>query len=184
MISFIIREGFLACADGDYPMSETLLERESREQRLERKRRERLERERLERERREHLEGERLERERLRLLERERRDRAETGRAELLSAKEGISIPESCYIIGAGRSTVYKALETGELAASKLGRRTIILKQELLRFLAALPKADFGIKQPGTLESHPAKSDGVTPTPRFPRAKQRPAVVGKQPSQT
>jgi excisionase family DNA binding protein len=138
---------------------------------------------RLERERREHLERERLERERLWLLERERRDRAEKGRAELLSAKEGFSIPESCYIIGAGRSTIYKALEAGELAASKLGRRTIILKRELLRFLAELPAANFGIKQPGTLESRPAKSERVTPTPRFPRTKQGSTAVGK-PAQT
>ncbi len=131
-------------------MSETLLGRESREQRLERERRERLERE-------------RLERERLWLLERERRDRVEKERAELLSAKEGFSIPESCCIIGAGRSTIYKALETGELAAVKLGRRTIILKRELLRFLSELPAANFGIKQPDTLESRPAKSDGGRP---------------------
>ena len=142
-------------------MPETLLGRESREQRLERERRERLEKERL---------------------ERERRDRAGQERAELLSAKEGFSILESCYIIGAGRSTIYKALETGELAASKLGRRTIILKRELLRFLTELPAANFGIKQPGTLESRPAKSDGVTATPRFLRAKQRSAVG--RPAQT
>jgi excisionase family DNA binding protein len=151
-------------------MPETLLERESREQRLERKRRECLERE-------------RLESERLWLRASERRDRLEKERAEPLSEKEGFSIPESCHIIGAGRSTIYKALETGELAALKLGRRTIILKRELLRFLSELPAANFGIKQPGTLESRPAKSDGVTPTPRFPRAKQHSAAVGK-PAQT
>ena len=140
-------------------MSETLLGTESRERRLER---------------------ELLERERLWLLERERRDRLEKERAELLSGKEGFSIPESCHIIGAGRSTIDKALETGELAALKLGRRTIILKRELLRFLSELPPANFG---PGSRERRPAKSDGVTPTPRFPRAKQRSAAVGR-PDQT
>ena len=162
---------------------ETLLERESRESRLEMKRRERLERDRLEREMREHLERELLERERRELLERERRASLEKERAELLSEKEGFTIRESCHIIGAGRSSVYEALKAGELTAVKLGRRTIILKRELLRFLSELPAANFGIKQPGTLESRPAKSDGVTPTPRFPIAKQRPAVVGK-PAQT
>ena len=151
-------------------MPETLLERESREQRLEGERRERLE-------------NERLERERVWLLASERRDRLEMERTELLSRKEGFSIPESGHIIGAGRSTIYKALETGELAALKLGRRTIILKRELLRFLSELPAANFGIKQPGTIERRPAESDGVTPTPRFPRAKQRSAVMGK-PAQT
>jgi excisionase family DNA binding protein len=147
-------------------MPETLLGRESRDQSLEGERRERLGRE-------------RVERERLWLLERERRDRLEKERVELLSGKEGFSIPESCHIIGAGRSTIYKALETGELAALKLGRRTIILKRELLRFLSELPAANFRIKQPGTLESRPAKSDGVTPTPRSSRAKQRSAAVGR-----
>jgi N6-adenosine-specific RNA methylase IME4 len=43
--------------------------------------------------------------------------------------------------------------------------------------------AYIGIRQPGTLESRPAKSDGVTPAPRSPRAKQHSAAVGK-PAQT
>jgi excisionase family DNA binding protein len=149
-------------------MSETLLGKESRERRLEGERRELLERELLERERRE-------------LLERERRDRLEKERAELLSEKEGFTIRESCHIIGAGRSTIYEALKDGELAALKLGRRTIILKHELLRFLSELPAANFGIKPPGTPESRRAKSDRITPAPRSPKVKQRPSVTSKAP---
>ena len=87
----------------------------------------------------------------------------------MLSAKEGFGIPESCHIIGAGRSTIYKALETGELAALKLGRRTIILKQELLRFLSELPAANFGIKQPNALVDRSDSLNRPAVTPRKPR---------------
>ena len=160
-------------------MSETLLGLGSQESRLKRKREERLERERLERER---LERERLKRERRERAEAERfvRDRIEKElekeRAKLFE-KEGFSIPEACLIIGAGRSSVYEALNAGELTARKMGRRTIILKQELLRFLSELPAANFGIKQPDALESRPAGSGEVAPRPRSPKVKQRSAAV-------
>jgi excisionase family DNA binding protein len=151
-------------------MSETLLDEiESQESRLEKKRLERLARDRLDRDMREHLERE--------LLEKERRARFARERAELLSEKEGFTIRESCHIIGAGRSSVYEALNAGELTAVKLGRRTIILKRELLRFLSELPAANFGIKQPDALESRPAGSGEVPRGPRSPKVKQRSAAV-------
>ena len=152
-------------------MSETLLGLRSQELRLKRKREERLERERLERGR---LERERLKRERRERAEAERfvRDRIEKElekeRAKLFE-KEGFSIPEACLIIGAGRSSVYEALNAGELTARKMGRRTIILKQELLRFLSELPAANFGIEQPNALVDRSDSLNRPAVTPRKPR---------------
>lgn len=41
---------------------------------------------------------------------------------------------------GAGsRSEIYEALRRGDLKAKKRGRRTIILREELSRYLASLP---------------------------------------------
>jgi hypothetical protein len=41
---------------------------------------------------------------------------------------------------GAGsRSEIYEALRRGDLKAKKRGRRTIILKDDLARYLASLP---------------------------------------------
>lgn len=52
---------------------------------------------------------------------------------------EGLSLPEACKIAGLGRTTVYQAIADGQLVARKVGKRTIILRQDLNRFLVALP---------------------------------------------
>ena len=82
-----------------------------------------------------------------------------------LLGRKVLAFRKSGHIIGAGRSTIYKVLETGELAAVKLGRRTIILKRELLRFLSELPAANFGIKQPDALVDRSDSRIGP-PSPR------------------
>jgi excisionase family DNA binding protein len=49
------------------------------------------------------------------------------------------SIPEVCRITGFGRTTIYAALRSGDLKARRYGRRTLVLEQDLLRFLNELP---------------------------------------------
>jgi len=40
---------------------------------------------------------------------------------------------------GLGRDTLYKAIHAGRLPARKLGRRTIIIANDLQQFLESLP---------------------------------------------
>jgi excisionase family DNA binding protein len=53
--------------------------------------------------------------------------------------REGLSIPEACEIAGVGRTRIYAAIAAGDLIARKFGRRRIILRSDLLRFLENLP---------------------------------------------
>jgi excisionase family DNA binding protein len=54
---------------------------------------------------------------------------------------EGLSVAEACAIAGIGRSKLYEAIASGRLTARKLGKRTLILRDDLRKFLQALPKA-------------------------------------------
>ena len=49
------------------------------------------------------------------------------------------SIQEAMKIANAGRTTIYRAISNGELVARKRGRRTIILADDLRRWLESLP---------------------------------------------
>jgi excisionase family DNA binding protein len=51
------------------------------------------------------------------------------------------SIAETCALTGLGRDTVYRAISTGQLVARKVGRRTVVVDDDLRRFLARLPRA-------------------------------------------
>jgi excisionase family DNA binding protein len=55
--------------------------------------------------------------------------------------KLALSVKEAAHVASFGRSTLYEALASGELKAVKLGRRTLVLVNELRRFLEALPPA-------------------------------------------
>jgi excisionase family DNA binding protein len=59
----------------------------------------------------------------------------------LPSDKLAFSIAAAARAADFGRSTLYEALAAGQLKAVKLGRRTLILRAELQRFLDALPPA-------------------------------------------
>jgi excisionase family DNA binding protein len=54
--------------------------------------------------------------------------------------KAAHSIPEVCAYTGLGRDSVYAAIRTGKLIARKYGRRTVVLDDDLHKFLNALPK--------------------------------------------
>jgi excisionase family DNA binding protein len=49
------------------------------------------------------------------------------------------SIAEACAVARTGRTSIYEAIRLGELIARKRGRRTIILSDELRRWLESLP---------------------------------------------
>jgi excisionase family DNA binding protein len=43
---------------------------------------------------------------------------------------------------GVGRTTLFSALKTGALRGRKVGRRTIILREDLLQWLRELPRTE------------------------------------------
>lgn len=50
------------------------------------------------------------------------------------------SIPEACRAARASQSAIYRAIRARELVARKRGRRTVILADDLMRWLQGLPK--------------------------------------------
>jgi excisionase family DNA binding protein len=49
------------------------------------------------------------------------------------------SIPQVCKLTGLGRTTIYAAIKCHHLIARRYGRRTVVLEQDLRRFLDGLP---------------------------------------------
>jgi excisionase family DNA binding protein len=55
--------------------------------------------------------------------------------------REGLSVTEACVVAGIGRTKLYEAIAVGQLTARKFGKRRIILRNDLNKFLNALPTA-------------------------------------------
>ncbi|MDM8345921.1 helix-turn-helix domain-containing protein [Pseudochrobactrum sp. sp1633] len=50
-----------------------------------------------------------------------------------------LSIAQTARILGIGRSTLYNLIKDGQLPIRKLGKRTLILREDLDQFIASLP---------------------------------------------
>ena len=51
-----------------------------------------------------------------------------------------LTIPEALQLLRLGRTSLYKLLKGGEIAAVKIGTRTFIVKQSLVTFVASRPQ--------------------------------------------
>lgn len=49
-------------------------------------------------------------------------------------------LPDACRAARASRSSLYRAIRAGELVARKRGRRTVILRDDLVSWLSGLPR--------------------------------------------
>jgi excisionase family DNA binding protein len=52
------------------------------------------------------------------------------------------SISEACSVARSGRTALYEAIRSGALRAVKRGRRTLVLADDLRRYLDALPAVE------------------------------------------
>ena len=50
-----------------------------------------------------------------------------------------VAISEAVRLCGIGRSSIYEAIRRGDLPIRKAGRRTLLLMEDLRRWLAGLP---------------------------------------------
>jgi excisionase family DNA binding protein len=56
-----------------------------------------------------------------------------------ITAKRTATVDETALIVGCGRTTVYEEINAGRLRARKIGRRTLILREDREAWLNSLP---------------------------------------------
>jgi excisionase family DNA binding protein len=54
-----------------------------------------------------------------------------------------LSIPQTCHLLGVGRSSLYQMMASGRVRSVKIGRRRLIPREAIDEFVANLP-TDFG----------------------------------------
>jgi excisionase family DNA binding protein len=69
------------------------------------------------------------------------------------------TISEVCESAGTSRTAVYDAIKRGELVARKRGRRTLVLVDDLKKWVDGLPK----LSAPASKELQPTLSRAVAP---------------------
>lgn len=52
-----------------------------------------------------------------------------------------LTIPDACKLANCGRSSIYRAMWSGQLPAKKLGAKVLILRSDLEAWLQDLPAA-------------------------------------------
>lgn len=57
-------------------------------------------------------------------------------------AAEALSVLEACVVAGIGRTALYAEIGKGSIPAKKVGRRTLILRADILDWLRRLPAAE------------------------------------------
>jgi excisionase family DNA binding protein len=55
---------------------------------------------------------------------------------------EALSVEEACRTLKIGKTNLYSLIASGSLKAKKCGRRTLILRTDLMDFLTSLPMVD------------------------------------------
>lgn len=50
-----------------------------------------------------------------------------------------LTIPETCEMLKLGRTRLYSLISQGDITARKIGKKTLIEKTELERWVASLP---------------------------------------------
>jgi excisionase family DNA binding protein len=70
---------------------------------------------------------------------------------------KGRGIAQVCVALGIGRTSIYSLIKSGQLRAVKIGRRTIVLSEDLDRYLAGLRAVIEPNARQGDLFGPPAK---------------------------
>jgi excisionase family DNA binding protein len=99
---------------------------------------------------------------------------------DALIERQGLSVPEASHVAGIGRTKLYEAIGAGQLPVRKFGKRTIILREDLTRFLTALPVTNAVVKPLSASADCSPKSDRTASAPHSRTAvEQLPVVASK-----